>query len=136
MTVRRAKIVCTLGPASWSPEMIDALIRAGMDVARLNFSHGTHEEHARTIQHLRTASARHQKPIAILADLAGPKIRTGKLKGGQPVTLRAGQEFTLTADGILGDARRVTSLYKQLSREVRPGDRILLADGLIELRVL
>lgn len=135
MIVRRAKIVCTLGPASWSPEMVDALIRAGMDVARLNFSHGTHAEHERTIGYLRAASARQQKPISIIADLAGPKIRTGKLQGGKPVVLRAGQEFTLTADDILGDARRVTSLYKQLPREVRRGDRILLADGLIELRV-
>ncbi len=95
--VRRAKIVCTLGPASHSPTVIDHLMRAGMDVVRLNFSHGTQEEHARTIKLIRSASGRQQKPVGILADLQGPKIRTGALEGGQAVTLRAA---ALTADSL------------------------------------
>jgi len=133
--MRRAKIVCTLGPASRSPEMIDRLVRAGMDVARLNFSHGTHEEHARTIAAIRTVSARYERTMAILADLSGPKIRTGKLAGGRAVLLRAGQQFTLSTKAAAGSSRGVSTNYKRLPREVRRGDRILLADGLIELRV-
>lgn len=135
MTVRRAKIVCTLGPASRSPEMIEKLMRAGLDVARLNFSHGTHDEHAKVIADLRIVSARLEKPLAILADLQGPKIRTGLLEGGAPVHLRKGQRFTITTKSILGDANGVSTTYKPLPEEVQKGDRILLADGLIELRV-
>ena len=136
MNFRRSKIICTLGPASGSAEMIDRLMRAGMDVARLNFSHGTHAEHARTIARVREASRRHQKPIAILADLQGPKIRTGTLGGDRPVTLRAGQRFTITTAKVPGTSVVVSTTYKRLPREVRRGDRILLDDGLIELRVL
>ena len=132
---RRAKIVCTLGPASRSRLMIDRLMRAGMDVARLNFSHGTQAEHAATVKLLRAASGRHQKPIAILADLPGPKIRTGSLEGGQPVLLRAGQHFTISALQRSGDSHGVSTTYRPLPSEVRRGDRILLSDGLIELRV-
>jgi pyruvate kinase len=132
---RRAKIVCTLGPATSTPEMVDRLVRAGMDVARLNFSHGSHEDHARAIAAVRAASGRHEKPIAILADLQGPKIRTGKLVGGNPVTLRAGDTLVITTEDVLGDAHRISTGYRALPAEVRKGDRILLADGLIELRV-
>jgi pyruvate kinase len=132
---RRAKIVCTLGPASRSPRMIDRLMRAGMDVARLNFSHGTHAEHAATVEMIRSASARYQKPTAILADLPGPKIRTGALEGGQPVLLRAGQRFAISTLPRPGNAEGVSITYRRLPAEVRRGDRILLADGLIELRV-
>jgi pyruvate kinase len=135
MIHRRAKIVCTLGPATSSPEMIDRLIAAGMDVARLNFSHGTHAEHARRVEWVRRASGKYEKSIAVLADLQGPKIRTGKLTGGKPVELRAGQKFTISTDGRPGDARGVSTTYRRLPREVRKGDRILLADGLLELRV-
>jgi len=135
MNFRRSKIICTLGPASESAERIDALMRAGMDVVRLNFSHGTHAEHARTIARVREASGRHEKPIAILADLPGPKIRTGPLEGGGPVALHAGQRFTITTTKVAGTSSRVSTTYKGLPREVRRGDRILLADGLIELRV-
>jgi len=136
MTFRRSKIVCTLGPASRSADMLDRLMRAGMDVARLNFSHGTHAEHAQTIARVREASGRLEKPIAILADLQGPKIRTGPLAGGGPVVLRAGQKFTLTTQRILGDASGVSTTYRGLPHDVRKGNRILLSDGLIELRVL
>jgi len=106
-----------------------------MDVARLNFSHGTHEEHAQSIAFLRTAAKEYEKPIAILGDLQGPKIRTGPLAGGGPVQLKAGQSFTITTSRILGDSTRVSTTFKPLPREVHRGDRILLADGLMELRV-
>jgi pyruvate kinase len=133
--VRRAKIVCTLGPATRSGHMIDQLMRAGMDVARLNFSHGTPAEHAKAITLVRAASVRHQKPIGILADLQGLKIRTGTLEGGQPVMLRTGQRFTIFTDGRPGSSEGVSTTFKRLPDEVHRGDRILLADGLIELRV-
>ena len=135
MDFRRSKIVCTLGPASDSAEMIERLMRAGMDVARLNFSHGTHAEHAHSIARVRAASERLKKPIAILADLQGPKIRTGALAGGEPVMLRTGQRFTITTQDVPGTSSVVSTTYKRLPRDVRRGDRILLADGLIELRV-
>jgi pyruvate kinase len=136
MTFRSAKIVCTLGPASDSAEMIERLMRAGMDVARLNFSHGTHDEHARTIKRLRDASARLSKPIGILADLQGPKIRTGALVDGTPVQLRAGQRFTISTRDFPGTSAGVSTTYKRLPRDVSRGNRILLGDGLLELRVL
>jgi pyruvate kinase len=135
MNFRHSKIVCTIGPASRSPKMIDRLLRAGMDVARLNFSHGTHEQHAKNISVLRAASSEHEKPIAVLADLQGPKIRTGALAGGGPVVLRAGQRFVITTARVLGDSTRVNTTFTPLPREVHRGDRILLSDGLIELRV-
>jgi len=106
-----------------------------MNVARLNFSHGTHEEHAKNISNLRAAASAMKETIAILADLQGPKIRTGVLAGGGPVILRAGQEFTITTAKILGDSTRVNTVFETLPREVKAGDRILLSDGLIELRV-
>src|SRR5579871_1048329 len=127
---RRAKIVCTLGPASRSRHMIDQLMRAGMDVARLNFSHGTQEEHAATVRMVRAASGRHQKPIAILADMPGPKIRTGALQGGRPVPLKTGQRFTISTKPLAGDSSGVSTTYQTLPAEVHRGDRILLSDGL------
>ncbi len=136
MTFRSAKIVCTLGPASNTLEMIERLMRAGMDVARLNFSHGTHADHARTIQRVRDASAELQKPVGILADLQGPKIRTGALTSKQPVALKSGQKFTISTLTRDGTSAGVCTTYKRMPREVSRGDRILLADGLIELRVL
>jgi pyruvate kinase len=136
MAFRHSKIVCTIGPASRSPRVIDRLLRAGMDVARLNFSHGSHANHAESIGILRAAALQIHKPIAILADLQGPKIRTGPLAGGAPVMLRAGQKFVITTARVLGDSTRVSTVFKPLPREVHRGDRILLSDGLIELRVL
>ncbi len=115
--------------------MIRKLIQAGMDVARLNFSHGTQEGHAQSITMLREASTELKKPIAILADLQGPKIRTGALAGGGTVLLRAGQKFVITTRNVLGDSTRVNTTFHPLPREVKRGDRILLSDGLIELRV-
>ncbi|HEV2523443.1 MAG TPA: pyruvate kinase [Candidatus Acidoferrales bacterium] len=136
MNFRSAKIVCTLGPASSSPEMIERLMRAGMDVARLNFSHGTHEDHALMIKRVREASGRLAKPIGILADLQGPKIRTGALKDKQPVQLVSGQKFTISIHSIIGTKAGVSTTYRRMPREVTRGNRILLGDGLIELRVL
>jgi len=135
MEFRHSKIVCTIGPASRTPRIIERLIQAGMDVARLNFSHGTHEDHAKNIVTLRAAALKAGKTIAILADLQGPKIRTGALAGGTPVILRTGQKFVITTAKILGDSTRVNTTFTPLPREVHRGDRILLSDGLIELRV-
>jgi len=132
---RHSKIVCTLGPATNSPRMIRRLIEAGMDVARLNFSHGTHETHAQSIAMVHAAAAELGKTVGILADLQGPKIRTGALAGGGTVNLRGGQQFVITTAKILGDSTRVNTTFRPLPREVKSGDRILLSDGLIELRV-
>jgi pyruvate kinase len=135
MIGRHSKIVCTIGPATRNPRMIRKLFDAGMDVARLNFSHGKHEEHAETIAMLRDTSGLLKRPIAILADLQGPKIRTGVLAGGGTVLLRAGQRFVITTSKILGDSTRVNTTFQALPREVKRGDCILLSDGLIQLRV-
>ena len=132
---RKTKIVCTIGPASESPEKMEALIRAGMDVARLNFSHGTQEEHLRKIKTIRQIAGRLEKPVSILQDLSGPKIRVGKVKEGG-VELKKGEKFLLTNREIMGDERGATVNYATLPEEVRPGDTILLSDGTIELRVL
>ena len=122
-------------PASRSPRIIERLLNAGMDVARLNFSHGSHADHAQSIAVLRAAAIKIQKPIAILADLQGPKIRTGPLAGKSPVQLQSGQRFIITTARVLGDSTRVSTTFRQLPKEVHRGDRILLSDGLIELRV-
>jgi pyruvate kinase len=136
MIRRRAKIVCTLGPATSSRKMIERLVGAGMDVARLNFSHGTHAEHARRMALVRRASAKYEKPIGILADLQGPKIRTGALEGGLPVRLRSGRRLTITTKTIAGTADRLSTTFRGLPAAVRKGDRILLSDGEIALRVI
>src|SRR5450432_646250 len=136
MSFRHSKIVCTIGPASGSRRMIEKLLQAGMDVARLNFSHGSHAQHAATIALLRDAALKQGKTISILADLQGPKIRTGTLAGKQPVYLSAGQRFIITTARILGDSTPVNTTFTPLPREVHKGNRILLSDGLIELRVM
>jgi pyruvate kinase len=133
---RRTKIVCTLGPASDSDATVEALLLAGMDVARLNFSHGTQETHAATIARLRAAAERLERPLAILQDLQGPKIRTGALAGGTPVNLRDGQRFTITTRSIAGSVEGVSTTYAAFPLDVKPGDRVLLSDGAIELRTL
>ena len=133
--MRRTKIVCTIGPATASPEMIRQLVEAGMNVARLNFSHGAWEEHAGVIASLRQISARKHVPVAILQDLQGPKIRLGTFRGGR-VSLAAGAEFLITTRPMEGTAAQASTTYDHLPRDVKPGDRILLADGVIELTVL
>jgi len=133
---RKAKIVCTIGPASSSEAVLRDLMRAGMDVARLNFSHGTHEEHARVIDRLRRVAAREERTVCILQDLQGPKIRTGRLKYRTPIALKGGARLTITPRDIAGTATLLSTTFKGLSQEVEPGARILLSDGLIELRVI
>ncbi len=133
---RRAKIVCTVGPASSSEAVLRELLRAGMDVARLNFSHGTHEEHARVIDRLRKIAEKEGKPICILQDLQGPKIRTGRLKYRTPVVLKKGSHLVITPLDLPGTATLISTTFKTLAQEVQPGARILLSDGLIELLVL
>jgi pyruvate kinase len=129
---RRTKIVCTLGPASWSPERIASLIQAGMDVARINFSHGELERHAETIRAVRSESEKARRPIAILGDLQGPKIRVGVLP--HPVTLKPGDTVTFAPEGEhRGDELPTT--FAELADDVEEGEVVLLADGLMELIV-
>jgi pyruvate kinase len=132
--MRRTKIVCTIGPASDSEEMVAKLITAGMNVARVNFSHGTHEYHRGVIQRIKRVRKLLNKPVAILQDLQGPKIRIGIIEAGF-VQLMPGQEFILTTENVAGDATRAFVSHNSLPQEVRPGHPILLADGNIELRV-
>ena len=133
---RKAKIVCTIGPASSSEAVLRDLMRAGMDVARLNFSHGTHEEHARMIERLRKVAAKENRTICILQDLQGPKIRTGRLKYRTPIAIKTGARLSITPRDIAGTATLLSTTFKTLAKEVEPGSRILLSDGLIELRVI
>lgn len=133
---RKTKIVCTLGPASNSEGVLCDLMRLGMDVARLNFSHGTHDEHARTIERVRKVAEKEGRTICILQDLQGPKIRTGRLKYRTPVVLKTGAHLTITPRDIAGTAALVPTTFKTLAHEVQSGSRILLSDGLIELVVL
>ena len=132
--MRRAKIVCTIGPASHSPDVLRALVDAGMDVARLNFSHGSHADHAAVVADLRRIADEAGRPLAILQDLQGPKIRLGMLQGGA-VQLGTGARFVLTTEEIEGDADRASTTYKALPSDVTQGDDILLSDGLLRLRV-
>jgi pyruvate kinase len=134
--MRRTKIVCTIGPATNSEERLEQLMLAGMNVARLNFSHGMQEEHALVIERIRTISARLGCTVAILQDLQGPKIRTGSLQGEQPVRLLDDAYLTITTDDVVGTAERVSTTYQQLPQDVKPGDCILIDDGLLELLVL
>jgi len=133
--MNRTKIVITLGPSCDSPETITALIQNGVNVFRLNFSHGTHQSHKNYFQLIRNISDKLDLPIAILMDLQGPKIRTGLLKNGLPVTLVHGQPFIITTRVLKGDNTIVSSTWKSLSQDVKPGDRLLVSDGLIELKV-
>lgn len=132
---RKAKIVCTIGPASSNETTLRDLMRMGMDVARLNFSHGTHEDHIRMIERLRRVAKKEGRTVCILQDLQGPKIRTGRLKNRMPIALKAGQKVTITPQDVPGTAAVISTTFQTLAREVEPGSRILLSDGLIELRV-
>jgi pyruvate kinase len=134
--VRHTKIVATLGPATDSSRALDALIAAGVDVVRLNFSHGTHETHRVLCERVRDAASRAGRVVAVLQDLGGPKIRTGCLADGRPVTLVAGQRLAIQPGDFAGDAARLATTYAGLPRFVRPGHRLLLDDGRIELQVI
>ncbi|RZS82868.1 pyruvate kinase [Motilibacter rhizosphaerae] len=132
--MRRAKIVCTLGPSVDGYERIKALIQAGMNVARFNLSHADHAEHEARYQWVRQASEELGKPVAVLVDLQGPKIRTGYFADG-PVVLTAGDTFTITTEDVQGDASTVSTTYKGLAGDVAPGDPILIDDGRVALKV-
>ena len=130
----KTKIVATIGPASDAPEMLERLIRAGVNVARLNFSHGDFSGHADRIARIRAAAKAVGRRVAIMADLPGPKMRLGKIDP-EPILLSPGDPFTLTADDIVGDARRVSMSFAPLPKVVKPGNRLFLNDGLVQLTV-
>lgn len=132
---RRVKIVATIGPATNSRENLKKAIRSGMNVARLNFSHGSHEDHLPVIRHIRELAKELRAPVAILQDLQGPKIRVGKFKNGS-ISLEEGQTVTLTTQSVLGEGSLIPIDFKRLPESCQPGMRILLDDGLLELRVL
>lgn len=132
---RRAKIVATIGPSTQSPESLEKAIRAGMNVARLNFSHGSHEDHLHVLNHLRRLSREMQAPVAILQDLQGPKVRVGKFEGGS-IQLSEGQEVLITTDQVLGRPGLIPSDFQELPLACHPGTKILLDDGLLELSVI
>src|SRR6059036_3955407 len=134
--MRRAKIIATLGPATATPAVLTGLLRAGVDVARLNLSHGDHAEHARVIAQTRRAAAALGRPVAILVDLRGSKARIGRLLGGRPVTLRRGDTVTLTPRDVPGRPGLIPTSLGRLGRDVRRGDAILIDDGRIELSVV
>ena len=133
--MKKTKIICTLGPTTDDEEVMRSLVRKGMDVARFNFSHGTHEEQKARMDKLKKVRDEEGKPIAILLDTKGPEIRTGVLKDGKKVTLRAGEVFTLTTEEITGDADRVSITYEGLVDDVQVGSTILIDDCLIGLQV-
>jgi pyruvate kinase len=133
--VRRAKIVCTLGPATSTPEAIRSLVDAGMDVARMNLSHGSYADHEKVYELVRTAADATGRGVGILVDLQGPKIRLGKFSGG-PALLTKGERFTITTDDIDGNSQECSTTYKGLCGDVRPGDAILIDDGKVSLRAL
>ncbi len=133
---RRTKIVCTIGPASQSEERLGLLMDAGMNVARLNFSHGSHTHHRQIYESIRRIATEKGVNLAILMDLQGPKIRTGSIEGGGLIDLIEGNEIVITTTPVLGTQERISTTYTNLPHDVVPGDRILMADGTLELRVL
>ena len=130
----KTKIVCTIGPASDSPEILERMILAGMNVVRLNFSHGDFSSHQETIQKIQAASEKTGRRVAIMADLPGPKMRIGEF-AEEPIEIRADETFTLTTDDIVGDRSRVSVSFERLPRAVKPKDRLFLNDGIVELEV-
>jgi pyruvate kinase len=131
---RRTRMLCTLGPASRTPEQVEALARAGADVFRLNFSHGSHEDHARSFEAVRAAEAKIERPLGVLADLQGPKFRLGKFKGGK-VQIHQGQAFRLDLDSAPGDETRVGVPHPEILAALKPGVVVLVDDGKVRLKV-
>ena len=131
--MRRAKIVCTLGPASSTPERLAEMVAAGMDVARLNMSHGDYADHERNLRSVRDAADSAGRPVGVLADLQGPKIRLGRFANGKE-KLHVGAVFAITTEEVEGTVERCSTTYKGLPGDVRPGDSILIDDGRIALR--
>src|SRR6266446_2575411 len=134
LPAHKTKIVATIGPASESPEMLARLIRAGLNVARLNFSHGSPAKHVEVIRRIRDAARETGRRVAIMADLPGPKMRLGKIDP-EPIQLLAGGRFTLTNEDIVGNSQRVSMSFEPLPRVVKAGNRIFLNDGLVQLVV-
>ncbi|HEY1330894.1 MAG TPA: pyruvate kinase [Actinomycetota bacterium] len=132
--MRKAKLICTLGPATATPRAVRALVDAGMDVARINFSHGTHDEHASALERVRAASGEAGRTVAALADLSGPKVRLGELS--HHLHLEPGMRFVLRPDGPPGDETGASTSHPGLGHDLRPGDRVLIADGVVELVVM
>lgn len=132
--MRKTKIICTIGPASNNPETVRELIRSGMNVARLNFSHGDHAYHQNSIDLIKQAREELNAPVAILLDTKGPEIRLGNFKNGA-VKLKKGADFTLTAEKIEGDETRCSVTYEDLPMQLKPGNRVLLDDGRLRLEV-
>ena len=133
--MKKTKIICTIGPSTDDRSKMQALVKNGMDIARFNFSHGTHQEQKAKMDLLKEVREELGKPVAILLDTKGPEIRTGLLKGGEKVRLEEGRLFTLTADETVGDDTRVSLTYKGLTKDIKVGQKILIDDGLIELEV-
>ena len=132
--MRKTKIICTLGPASDTEEVLREMIKAGMNVARFNFSHGSHEEHQKKLDVIKKLRKEMDIPLATLLDTKGPEIRLGLIEGGKAV-LEDGDTFVLTTEEIMGDKTRASISFKDLPKDVKEGDTILIDDGLIELRV-
>ncbi|HHT66537.1 MAG TPA: pyruvate kinase, partial [Clostridiales bacterium] len=132
--MRKTKIICTLGPAVDNPEILERLMRKGMDAARMNFSHGDHDEHKKRLENFKKVRDKLGLPIPMLLDTKGPEIRIGRFESGE-ATLVEGHPFTLVHDDILGDNTKVSVTYKELYKDIRRGTRILINDGLIELEV-
>jgi len=133
--MRQTKIIATVGPASDNDAVLDALVAAGVDIVRLNFSHGTHESHAATYARIRAAAKRASREVAILQDLGGPKIRTGPVEGGRPIHLKPGHVLRIATGEFPGTAQRISTPFAGLAEGVRHGDHLLLSDGTIELHV-
>ena len=133
--MRKAKILATFGPASRETVVIEALLAAGVNGVRINMSHGTLDEHEESIRRVRQVAETMKRPLAVLVDLSGPKIRTGVLSGGHPVKLDEGAHFTITTRSVAGDAHEVSTNYAGMARDIQPGSRVLLDDGAIELQV-
>ena len=132
--MRKTKIICTIGPASTGEDIIEKLMLAGMNVARLNFSHGSHEEHKERIDIIKKVRAKLNLPVAIMLDTKGPEYRIGIFENGKE-QINEGDEFIFTPDDIKGDAHRVSVSYKNLAKEMNPGDRILVNNGLLIFEV-
>jgi pyruvate kinase len=133
--VRQTKIVATIGPASRDEETLAGLVKAGVNVFRLNFSHGTYDDHTDAIRLIRRLATQQDRAVAILQDLQSPRVRTGTLVDGVPVHLEPGRTLVLTTEEIEGTSERVSVNYDGLPQDLSPGDRLLIADGALELRV-
>src|SRR5205823_3275906 len=133
--MRRTKIIATVGPATDSDDALDGLIAAGVDIFRLNFSHGTHETQSATFARIRAAASRARRDVAVLQDLGGPKIRTGATRDGRPILVKRGDRLRIVTGDTPCVPGMISTTFNGLARAVKPGDSLLIADGLVELRV-